>query len=116
MFQSLSSEPKFPWKNSQVIQHSQRLLKSFQHWTGRSLLNRSTLNLSENLLAERLERLAQDLFEAPFVVVSHGMESDPIFNYGNRQALDLWELDWQSFTQMPSRQSAAPASNSKFGM
>jgi hypothetical protein len=106
------SESESPWKNSQVIQHSQRLLKSFQHWTGRSLLNNSTLNLSENLSenlsAERLESLAQDLFKAPFVVVSHGMEIDPIFNYGNRQALALWELDWKSFTQMLSRQSAAP--------
>jgi MEKHLA domain len=31
-----------------------------------------------------------------------------IFNYGNQQALDLWELDWQTFTRMPSRQSAVP--------
>jgi MEKHLA domain len=107
MVQSRFSEPELPWKNSQVIQHSQRLLKSFQHWTGRSLLDSPTLNLSA-LSAKSLERLAQDLFEAPFVVVSHGMEADPIFNYGNQQALELWELDWQSFTRMFSRQSAAP--------
>ncbi len=101
------SEPESPWKTSQVIQHSQRLLQSFEHWTGRSLLNSSALNLSANVSAQ-LERLAQNLFEAPFVVVSHGIEEDPIFNYGNRQALELWESDWQSFTQMPSRRSAAP--------
>ena len=106
MSQSLFPEPEFPWKNPQVIQHSQRLLKSFQHWTGRSLLSSSTWNLSENLSAEQLERMARDLFEAPFVVVSHGTEADPVFNYGNRQALELWELDWRSFTQMHSRQSA----------
>lgn len=107
MIQSIEPDP---WENPQVIQHSQRLLKSFQHWTGRSLLNSLILNLSTSsaLSAEQLERLAQDLFEAPFVVVSHGIETDPIFNYGNQQALTLWELDWQSFTQMPSRQSAAP--------
>jgi MEKHLA domain len=107
MVQSRFSEPEPPWKSSQVIQHSQRLLKSFQHWTGRSLLDSPTLNplaFSE----KSLERLAQELFEAPFVVVSHGMEADPIFNYGNQQASALWELDWQSFTRMRSRQSAAP--------
>ena len=112
MSQSLFSKPEFPWKNPQVIQHSQLLLKSFQHWTGRSLLDSSTLDSStlnlSALSAEPLESLAQSLFEAPFVVVSHGMEVDPIFNYGNQQALELWEVDWQSFTQMHSRQSAAP--------
>lgn len=108
MSQSLFSEPEPPWKNYQVLQHSQRLLKSFLHWTGRSLLSSSTLNLSEYLSAEQLESWAQELFEAPFVVVSHGTEADPIFNYGNRQALTLWELDWQSFTKMHSRQSATP--------
>lgn len=106
--QSLFSESEPPWKNPQVIHHSQCLLESFQHWTGRSLFSYSPLNLSENSSAEPLESWAQDLFEAPFVVVSHGMQADPIFNYGNRQALILWELDWQSFIQMHSRQSAAP--------
>lgn len=107
MVHSPFSEPEFPWKNPQVIQHSQRLLNSFQHWTGRSLLNDSILERSTNL-STRSEALAQNLFEAPFVVVSHGIEADPIFNYANQQALTLWELDWQSFTRMLSRQSAAP--------
>jgi len=100
-------EPESPWKTPQVLQHSQHLLKSFHHWTGRSLLSKSA-NLSVNSSLELLESSAQELFDAPFVVVSHGTEADPIFNYGNRQALTLWELDWQSFTQMPSRQSATP--------
>ncbi|NJR39135.1 MAG: MEKHLA domain-containing protein [Leptolyngbyaceae cyanobacterium CSU_1_4] len=108
MSQSLFSEPECLWKTPQVIQQSQRLLKSFQHWTGRSLLNRSDLPGSSGLAeSARLEKMAQDLFEAPFVMVAHGTEPDPIFNYGNRQAPELWELDWQSFTQMLSRQSAA---------
>ena len=106
MFQRIFSEPESPWKTPQVLQHSQRLLESFHHWTGRSLLSNSA-DLSVSSL-EPLESLVQNLFEAPFVVVSHGTEADPIFNYGNRQALTLWELDWQSFTQMPSRQSATP--------
>lgn len=49
---------------------------------------------------------AQALFEAPFVLVSHGTQPDPIFNYGNRRALELWELDWEEFTRMPSRKTA----------
>ncbi|PAX45667.1 hypothetical protein CK510_30615 [Brunnivagina elsteri CCALA 953] len=39
------------------------------------------------------------------MVISHGTEPDPIFNYGNSRALELWELSWEDFTRMPSRQS-----------
>ncbi|WP_031433081.1 MEKHLA domain-containing protein [Methylomarinum vadi] len=48
------------------------------------------------------------LFEAPFAVVSHGTEEDPVFNYGNRKALELFEISWEAFTQTPSRYSAEP--------
>ncbi|MEY4691903.1 MAG: hypothetical protein RIT19_2228 [Verrucomicrobiota bacterium] len=42
----------------------------------------------------------------PRVLVSHGIEDDPIFWYGNRAALELWELDWDAFTRTPSRYTA----------
>lgn len=48
------------------------------------------------------------MFEAPGAIVSHGTQPDPIFNYANRRALHLWELDWDTFTQLPSRLSAEP--------
>ena len=83
-----------PWQQKVVIQHSQRLISSFRHWTKKSLVTSST------------EEQAQSLFQASFVVVSHGTEADPIFNYGNAQALNLWGFDWKTFTQLPSRQSA----------
>ncbi len=34
------------------------------------------------------------------------MQADPILNYGNRQALALWEMEWAQFTQTPSRLTA----------
>ena len=51
---------------------------------------------------------AQRLFESPAVVVSHGTQDDPIFNYANQAALSLFEMDWEQFTQLPSRKSAEP--------
>ena len=48
------------------------------------------------------------LFTAPFVVVSHGTQADPILNYGNHTALNLWEMTWEQLTQMPSRLTAEP--------
>ena len=48
------------------------------------------------------------LFHAPFVVVSHGTESEPILNYGNQAALDLWEMTWEQLMRTPSRRTAEP--------
>ncbi|MBW4684630.1 MAG: MEKHLA domain-containing protein [Komarekiella atlantica HA4396-MV6] len=93
----MTSIIEFPWQQEAILRHSQRLMSSFQHWTGDSLLN---------INASSPQEKAQTLFEAPFVLVSHGIESDPIFNYGNRKALELWELSWEEFITMPSRKSA----------
>ncbi|MDJ0620720.1 MAG: MEKHLA domain-containing protein [Calothrix sp. MO_192.B10] len=92
----MNTDVQHPWQQEEIIRHTQRLLHSYQHWMGQSLFD----------LSIPPEDLAQALFEAPFVVVSHGTETDPIFNYGNRKALELWELSWEEFTQMPSRKTA----------
>ncbi len=79
-----------------IIAHTQRLLNSFYHWFGYYLVpERETRAL-----------IAEQVFMAPFVVLSHGTEPDPILNYGNQSALQLWEMDWDAFTQMPSRLTA----------
>ncbi len=48
------------------------------------------------------------LWDAPFVVLSHGVEDPPRFWYGNRAALDLFELTFDELSGMPSRNSAEP--------
>ena len=48
------------------------------------------------------------LWEANTVIVAHGTETDPVFFYGNKRALALFEMDWASFVQLPSRLSAEP--------
>jgi hypothetical protein len=50
--------------------------------------------------------LSKELFDTPFVLVSHGTQADPILNYGNRAALALWEMSWDEFTRTPSRLTA----------
>jgi hypothetical protein len=72
-------------------QHIDRLLASFARLTGQTLAADT-----------------QAVWEAPFVVVSHSTEPDPIFNFGNQAALALFELDWERFTRLPSRKSAEP--------
>lgn len=84
------------WNEPRIVEWSQLLLDSYCHWTGTELIER----------AGGLKQQARALFEASFVVVSHGGESDPLLNYGNRTALDLWELSWDQFIKMPSRLTA----------
>jgi hypothetical protein len=86
-----------PWQHPEVIEHSHRLVHSFWHWTGEKLI--PDLDAAE---------AAHQLFESPFVLLSHGLEADPILNYGNQAALDLWQMDWDSLTRMPSRLTAEP--------
>lgn len=70
------------------------------------------------LIAESFERLlgrplvmssndiVETLWEAPFAVVAHGTQADPVFFFGNRYALTAFESDVEGFTRMPSRLSA----------
>lgn len=50
--------------------------------------------------------LAERLFHAPFVLLSHNTAADPLFNYANAQGLRLFELSWQELIALPSRASA----------
>lgn len=84
------------WQTDFVIAHAQILARSFKHFTNRDLLPGG---FSET-------ELARKIFEAPFVVVSHGTEPDPVLNYGNQIALSLWEMSWDEFTSTPSRLTA----------
>ena len=87
-------------QNIPLITQVQRILNSFRHWTGRELLSDRTDPQND----------MDQLFEAPFVVVSHGVEVDPLLNYGNRSALSLWEMTWEELIQTPSRLTAEPLS------
>lgn len=80
------------------ITHTQILLDSYRRWVGTELIDRNGT----------AEEQAERLFLAPFVVVSHGTQADPILNYGNQTALRLWEMDIATLLQTPSRYTADP--------
>jgi hypothetical protein len=79
---------------------------------GHVVLLRNSLNLwaDQDLIDPELadDDAARALFFSPFAVVSHNTESDPIFDYANKTALDLFEMTWDEFTKLPSRLSAEP--------
>lgn len=82
--------------NAFLVEHIAILRSSFRHW------------LRRDLVAPRMndEEAARYLFHAPLALVSHNTEKDPVFNYGNLTALDLFGVSWEELTALPSRLSA----------
>jgi hypothetical protein len=64
----------------------------------------------ERLLGRPLVTTGSDvvagLWHSSAAIVAHGTEPDPIFFFGNRRALEVFESDIAAFTRMPSRLSA----------
>ena len=92
-----------PWMDPKVVRWSRWLFDSYRHWIGRDLMER---------MGDQ-EFQSRALFESPKVVVSHGTEADPILNYGNRTALDLWEMTWEQLVKTPSRLTAEPVNRAE---
>ena len=86
------------WQHPSVINWTQLLLDSYHHWINQDLIERGASPLEQS----------RRLFECSFVVVSHGMQEDPILNYGNRTTLNLWEMSWGELIRTPSRLTAEP--------
>jgi len=77
--------------------HIALILDSYQR-----LLHKPLLETSPGL------SLGQQIYEADFALVSHNTDADPLFNYANLTAQNLFELSWPEFLGMPSRFSAEP--------
>ncbi|MGL5807157.1 MAG: MEKHLA domain-containing protein [Xenococcaceae cyanobacterium] len=86
------------WSKPEIVTWTQIILDSYHKLIGKELIERKT---------SAIER-SRTLYFAPFVVVSHGTQTNPIFNYGNQTALNLWEVSWDVFTKTPSRQPVEP--------
>jgi len=92
----MNNQPE--WTTPPMLVWCQYLLDSYVYWVRKELISRNGTSFDQ----------AMRLFNSPFVVASHETQQDPVLNYGNRTALDLWEMDWIHFTQTPSRLTAEP--------
>ena len=85
-----------PWQIPAIEAHSSLLIESFFYRTKKNLIDLNLANIDP----------AQALYESRYVILSHGTEADPIFNYANLAAQKLWSISWDEFLKMPSRLSA----------
>ncbi|CAG8872626.1 MEKHLA domain-containing protein [Pseudomonas fluorescens] len=74
--------------------------ESYRHWTGEHLPAPQSLT--------GLERLHWLHAHAPYSLLAHGTEDDPLFFYANEQALACFKYPRPEFLGMPSRYSASP--------
>ncbi|PSB07890.1 MEKHLA domain-containing protein [Pleurocapsa sp. CCALA 161] len=91
------------WQQPEIIRWIQIVSDSYRQLLGKDLIDS----------ANTPEQLSKALFYVPFVLVSHGTQADPIFNYGNQTALQLWSLSWDEFIKTPSAASAEPVARAE---
>lgn len=75
------------------------IVESYQRLTGKPLIP---------VVSSDADEFRTALWNAPRAIVAHGTEADPIFFYGNRMALDAFEMTEEEFALLPSRLSAEP--------
>jgi hypothetical protein len=90
--------PQAIWNTPKIVSWTQIILDSYQKIVKNELIVRENNPIDETKV----------LYHAPFVVVSHDTQTDPILNYGNEIALNLWEMSWDIFIKTPSRLTAEP--------
>ncbi|MDP4625496.1 MAG: MEKHLA domain-containing protein [Akkermansiaceae bacterium] len=82
-------------ENGFMPDHVSLLLDSYHALTGKHLI-----------APDHKTEMAKAAYDAPFVLLSHGMEQDPILNYGNRSGQRLFAMTWDRLTSTPSRFTA----------
>lgn len=87
--------PKPSEDNAYMAEHVELLLNSHFTLTGTHLI-------------EPIGKAARAkaAYNAPFVLLSHGTEEDPILNYGNHRGQQLFAMSWGKLTSTPSRFTA----------
>ena len=82
--------------NDFLAGHIAILRRSLKHWSGCGLVEEERDPVAA----------ARRLYYAPFALLSHGSEEDPLINYANHAAQQLFEMSWHEMIGLPSRLTA----------
>jgi len=83
--------------NHYCLEHVSILLNNLKKWSGFDLAGEFGISAGE---------LGKGVFEAEFCLLSSDLSAEPVLNYGNQRALDLWEMSWEELTSTRSRDTA----------
>jgi hypothetical protein len=81
--------------NNYQADHVARIAAAFARVTGGDLIAEAGLDPAA---------LGRSAWEGRFALLTH--DANAILTYGNRFALDLWEMDWETLVRTPSRETA----------
>ncbi len=90
--------------NTGIPSSDNSYLKDYIHQITNSLKELANIEIVDSTLS--LEEQAQQVFNANYVLLAHNGSNDPVFNYANQTALNLFEMSWDEITSMPSKYSA----------
>ncbi len=93
--------PSLPPSDAVLDERLRLIVESYLRLTGKALID----NAPSDIVSLRVA-----VWNAPRAIVAHGTEDDPIFFYGNRLALQLFEMSFDEFARLLSRLSAEPLS------
>jgi hypothetical protein len=91
--------PSLKLSDASLDERLQLIVASYRRLTGKPLIDDAPSDVAA---------LREAVWNAPRAIVAHGTEDDPIFFYGNRLALQLFEMSFEEFARLPSRLSAEP--------
>lgn len=83
-------------QNDWLITHIHLLCDSLYKLTGRHLVEPGLSAIDA----------ARYVYHAPFVVLSHNTDFDPVLTYANLAGQQLFEMNWETLTTTPSRRTA----------
>ena len=98
-------------KKAGIPSSENSFLKDYIHIITKNLKELANINIVDSCLS--LEEQAKQIFNAGYILLAHNGTDDPIFNYANQTALELFEMPWDEFIGMPSKYSAESDERSK---
>lgn len=88
-----------PGHSNGFLEHHIKILReSLRHWLGQDLVEPALDN----------REAAEFLYNAPFALLSHDSGADPLFNYANKIAQQLFAMNWSRMNQTYSRCCVEP--------
>ncbi len=84
-----------------MITHIKYLDRSLVDLTGRGVYERMNLTIPEESTDDDIYQMV--CRNERYVLISHGTQKEPVYNFGNSACLQAFARSWENLTSMPSK-------------